>query len=1144
MSYAPPHLVLDVTWSGSTAYAPADTTRDGWVGGVSSGENLNRALRPVGVPTYAIPLPKLYEWWEYPPPNLVVDGNWGGAPTYTPTDTVRDALWTYPASDSTVFFVTVGEATEFGSPACVYTQSVGAAGFYDGLVAEPFVEEVFLQDASWVGSSVYHPEHLLLYGWWAGIPSGTHFTIGWGSSRVGAPSVRNELSYIYASGELHFAAGTAAVANSSAQLLPGGIAPPPQTGPNGDRQIPNPFIDFRIRYLTPGGIAVPTNQIATTHVITFDIQFIDLAGRGPNPWVTGNARIEYAVRYVEPFFITSNVFGSHNVARIQVVSPTGWGSSFISENHEFDINLQRVFHHSGVADPTGHGATHIRNQFEVLRPSGWLSQNINFPIVYNLDQYLSVQPYMGTNSDPTQWPPYSPFVENKTRTLIPGGWRSSRFSVIGNIVENAADPVLPVGLDSLVFGAGTFISHYTRYVGPEGWDSFYNSRYTVVYNDADVLGALGWTSSAFGRPESVRNLNRDVKQFFPYGGESVGLAFIAYAVRIVTPGLFYDVPSGFPEVRLNPYPIATAGIAPPQFGAIYVDERFSIVSPKSANVHPVEWVGEPIVENKNKTLAVFPSDQFFPGIPKIANYVQYYEIGGGNLIVFGAHLIAYRTKTIAPTPAVSPAIVITHRIRNLIPDPPGPQKVFPGGIDFPILARPTLSTRTISVSSIADDFIAGTATVTTNNLRPLSIYDDGMIGVPAIPVPRPIYPLPIPADGFYFLAQVPSGIRMSPFNIYAPFGDQKPPGYTPTNNGGPIDSMAVFGRSEVSHFHRVIGPVPDHASSRINRPTAWGDAELHNRRRVVAPYGLMSLRFSVPIFWGVPQRVEMGGEFGQPGIASTNDFGAHVVARYIAPEVDRTLFTSGLSAAAYGFARVELFHRTLQLTGIPHRGNPQQELTNPWGQTLVGYPRRYVISAGETTLWGATVIEYKNRTVTASGFSVNTLDDDDIEERIAPMRVIRRNPPGGVPSIGSALVFGVADVSHYERTVFARGPHGFVSGTPRVRAAVTVEPPGWDSFVAGDIDEWEAGKIKPYGDDVSTLGTPRIDRRLYVFSAVISGAQLGAARMANVIRASGLPEIGFAGPSLTDIYGCSNRIVAPAPILSVEMFGSPQGEIA
>lgn len=1186
MSYTPPSGVLDPTWAGADTYVPSTRVLLGNFspvqmlapygpndGVVSDFEwTSTQAATPVGIDSAAFGTARIGDSSEYFPPYATLTVSWFGADTYSPASAILDARWELGTPVATAYVYAPGwESLEVPPPVVWRYQFASPAGIFGSAFgytiiarAGEYAPSRGSLNASWVDALPYTPAQWYLpAGWRDPLADGVvrPFPIPPGS--VGRPTTYLSTQYILPStfvsstigsafvdfgthilpllGFVASTYGQAAVSNFDKELLVSGIAPPPSTGVASQRQLPPPVVTFRTRFITPLSLVVPTQQVPAI-TITHEIQFLDLAGRSILPGPFGTPRIEDSSREIVPPFIFALSFGVANVARVQVISPQAWESSDVPPDAQLDINLQRIQHQSGVLDPLQWGNTFVRNQHEVVRPSGWLSQGINFPVVYNVDQYVRVSAYMDTNSDPTQWPGYYPFVENQDRYVGPSGFQTSRFSVIGNVVENAADPILPAGLDSLVFGAETFISHYTRYVGPAGWDSFYNSQYTVVYNDADVLGASGWGSSVSGRPESVRNQNRDVKQFFPYGGETVGLAFIAYAIRTITPGLFYDVPSGFPEVRLNPYPITPIGIAPPQFGATFVDERFSVISPKSTNVHPVEWVGEPIVENENKTLFVFPSDQFFSGIPKIANYVQYREIGGGDLSTFGAHLISYRTKTITPTPVAAPAIVITHRIRNLIPDPPGPRTVFPGSVIPVVVPAPMLSTRAISVSGIDDNFATGTAVVTTNNLLPRSIYDDGMLGIPAIPVPRPIFPLSIPASTTDFRGQVSNGARLSPFNMYAPTGDQTPLGYTPQPVGEPINSMAIFGRSDVSHFHRVIGPVPNHSFGRLNRPTAWGSAEFQNRRRVVAPYGLMSQRFPVPIFLGVPQYVEMGGDFGQPGIASTNEFGMHVIARYVAPEVNRTLPVRGLSATFYGTPRVELLHRTLHLTGIPHRGNPQQGLTNPWGLALVGYPRRYVITAGETTLWGSAVIEYKNRTVTAHGFSANTLDDDDIEERIEPMRVTRRNPPGGVPSIASALVFGVADVSHYHRTVLARGPYSFVSGIPRVRAASPIHPSGWDSFVAGDIDRWEAGKIKPHGDDVGSLGTPRIDRRVYVFS--MSGAQVGATRVASGIRVSGLPEIGFAGPSLTDIYGCSNRTVVPTPILSAEMFGTPQGENA
>lgn len=988
-------------------------------------------------------------------------------------------------------------------------------------------------------------------------------------SSVGVPSIDGPRALQPASIS-EFAAGLATVVNNARVLAPGGIAPPPQTGPNGDRQIPSPFIAFRIRYLTPGGIAVPTNQIATTHVVAFDVQFIDLAGRGPNPWVTGNARIEYAVRYIEPPFIASNIFGSHNVARIQVVAPSGWESSFISENHEFDINLQRIFHHSGAVDPTGYGATHVRNQFEVLRPTGWLSQNINFPVIYNLDQYLFVQPYMGTNSDPTQWPPYSPFVENKTRTLGPGGWQSSRFSVIGNIVENTAAPLLPPGLDATLWGPETFIAHRIRYVGPEGWDSFYNTQYTVIYNNAAVLAPQGWDSAVVGTPEQVINLNRTVKHIFPYGGETVGTAFIAYRVRTVYPSLFYDVPSGFPEVRFNPHPIAPVGIAPPQFGGHTVYEHFTIAYPKSANVHAVPWVGEPIVENRNKTLRVFPSDQSLYGLAKVFNYNTHLTITAGDLTVWGSHLISYRTRTITVAPISVPVFSVTHRIRNVIPDPPARQLIEPNGIitigldgNPGIVPSPGIWLATIYPEGINEEGY-GKPILTRNTIEvPPGPFNLDQVGIPTLIFTRYLFPRIIPwpnisvenpqssSDQNWVWEQRP---RVTPHTIYAPAAteatqqarDNHPQSLphrvdeelasSPAGNWSLGRGWPWFGRPDVSNQHRVVGPVPNHNSGDppgLSPATRYGSPTLTLSRQYVYPTPIRSLRFGLIMFLDVPQYVNLDSSHN--GIAPLNEFGQHAVAP--PPVATPEAKPSGFVATLWGTHRVELFIRTVSPQGIPHRGNPEQGLTNPWGLPLVGFPRVYQWGGYVLTLWGNTWVSHKNRELPVEGWNSLTLEDDDLGSFADRMRVRRRNPSDGIVGIGPDSAVGNHTVTHSVRTILGRGISGYNSGDHIVKTASVILPAGWDSLEVGDIDRWEAGKIKPHGDDLSIMGTPRMLSPLRPSGPADSA--VGVPRIGVPLYPLGIPEIGFAGPSVSNPFGCTNRVVTPLPILSQQNVPQP-----
>lgn len=1180
MPYTPIEGVLDASWVGSTPYTPPVTIavgdwREGLVSvypvGFRSSEigaqfiTKQQFVDPLGWDSavYGTALGTLD--WQYIPPYAAVDALWVGALSYTPPVSPFTAIWVVgpPAGDISVYG-TGFESSVFGGhliwrPQFVYPDGLDTAefGWTTAFREGEYQPSNGTLNADWLGAPLYAPYEGWAFALWKVLPEGAVWAYGFDHSRFSSAShVWNKRQYINPPGAFTESFGGADLVLTAQGVFVGGIAPPPQTGPNGDRQIPSPFVAFRIRYLTPGGIAVPTNQIANTHVVAFDIQFIDLAGRGPNPWVTGNARIEYAVRYIEPPFIASNIFGSHNVARIQVVAPSGWESSFISENHEFDINLQRIFHHSGEADPTGYGATHVRNQFEVLRPTGWLSQNINFPIVYNLDQYVFVQPYMGTNSDPTQWPSYSPFVENKTRVLGPGGWQSSRFSVIGNIVENAAAPLLPPGLDATLWGPETFIAHRIRYVGPEGWDSFYNTRYTIIYNTAAVLAPQGWGSAQVGTPEQVINLNRTVKHIFPYGGETVGTAFIAYRVRTIYPNLFYDVPSGFPEVRFNPHPIAPVGIAPPQFGGHTVYEHFTIAYPKSVNVHAVPWVGEPIVENRNKTLRVFPSDQSLYGLAKVFNYNTHLTITAVDLTVWGSHLISYRTRTITVAPISVPVFSVTHRIRNVIPDPPARQLIEPNSviIGSGIVPSPGIRLATIFPEGISEEGY-GSPVLTRNTIEvPPGPFNLDQVGVPTliftiftqylfpriIPWPNTTPPVSS-SDQNWVWSQRP---RVTPHTIYAPagteatqqarenhpqtaphvIGGQQSGGQWSLGNGWPW-----FGRPDVSNRHRTVGPAygfgPD---------TRYGTHTVTLRRRFVYPTPIRSLRFGLVMFLNVPQYVNL--DTSHTGIQPLNAFGQHTVAPppvVVTPEAK----PSGFVATLWGQHRVELFIRTVSPQGIPHRGNPEQGLTNPWGLPLVGFPRVYNWGGYVLTRWGNTWVSHKNRELPVEGWNSLSLEDYDLGSFADRMRVRRRNPEGGLAGIGPDSAVGNHLISHSIRTILGRGISSYNSGNHIVKTASVILPAGWDSLEVGDIDRWEAGKVKPHGDDLSIMGTPRMLHPLRPSGP--SDSAVGTPRVGVPIRPMGIPEIGFAGPSVSNPFGCTNLVVTPLPILSQQTVPQP-----
>lgn len=960
---------------------------------------------------------------------------------------------------------------------------------------------------------------------------------------VGIPAADNLLNTITPVWIEQTTFGAPSLTNTAAAVFVGGIAPPPQTGPNNQRQIPSPWTSYYTRYLAPGGVGAPSGQVPTKHTATHEIQFLDLAGRGIPPRAVGNLRIEFSIRYIEPTPVVSNVFGVANVARIHVAVPVGWESSLLSEGHELNINLQRVLVSTGGTDPADYGEAHIRNQYEVLSPTGWLSQDINFPVVFNLDQFVFVQPYMDTNSDPTQWSNFYPFVENKIRTLGPDGWQSSRFSLIGNLVENVAAPLQPPGLDATLWGPETFIAPRVRHVPAQGWDSLYSTRYAVVYNDAVVLAPSGWSNTQFGTPGQVANLNRTAEHIFPYGGETVGTAFIAYRVRSIYPNLFYDVPSGFPEVRFDPYPLAPVGIDVPQFGGHTVYEHFTTTHPSSANVHSVPWVGEPIIHNRNKTLAVFPSDQSLYGLAKVFNYNTHIALTAGELTGWGSPLIRDRTLTMTVAPISVPVFSVTHRAWNVIPDPPAQQLIETSNNSFGNIPAPKLELQWRMVyPEAANEEGYGSPVLTRTTLEaPPGIFNLDQVGIPILSTTQ-----------YLSLGGVAPGLklpkpRVTPHTIYAPAGTEATP-QARTNHsfsGQRIDEFLrslygsawpTFGKPGVTNQNRAIGPVPRHSSppGNLDPDTRYGRPTLDLRRKYVYPTPIRSQRFGLGMIPFSLQHVSL--DTWNTGIPPFNAFGPHTVAPPFVATTPKVT-PAGFLALRWGEHHAELFNRTVSPQGIPHRGNPQQGLTNPWGTPLIGYPRVYTLGGYVLTLWGDAWVSHKNRELPVEGWDSQSLGDEYLGSFADRIRVHRRNPEGSLPGIGPDSVIGDQTISHAVRTLFGRGISGYNSGDHIVKAVTAVLPAGWDSLEVGDIDRWEAGKVKPHGDDLSMLGTPRMRRPLRPpgpFNGVVGSPRVGVP-----IRPTGMPEIGFAGPSVSNPSGCTNRVITPLPILTQQNVPQP-----
>lgn len=976
--------------------------------------------------------------------------------------------------------------------------------------------------------SGWYPLNLNMVGAYTS-PNAAAVQMNWGSTtkavrpqsvqlgaEFGASSVQNVADGLFAIGFDAPRYGYPTIAENGV-LFAFGIAPAPQTGPNSDRGIPSPEIELADRELAPDGIE-PTSDTWPVHYIAHELQYLPIQNDGIAPGDAGSHVIDFAERMITVPFITSMVFGDHGVIRDLNLYSVGWESSVIPTLHEFLVNTRRV---TAVGIPPGGvGAGHsIRLEFRVLGPDAILPQQVAVPNVYNQDRYLGVQPYQDTNSDPALYGAAG--VVNVDRSVSTFGHQSSRFG-LSTWVYNNADPILPGGLDATLWGDDTFIAYEHRSVPIGGYEFTFFGGYAIVYNDARVISASALeVTTAVGRPDPVLNLDRTVKQHSGHVGAEHGTPFVAHAIRYLYPSVLKVPAAAIPEIRHNPHPISPVGFVaeiPPGIREIF--ERFAIARPPSVNVYQTPPFGEASVVNRNRSFTPYSYDHSEFGRPVSHLYIRNVYPIGVRFTQLGLYAISYRTKTIVQQPVSLPSFPVTHRIRNELPDPPYTRSLYPTSAFAGTQSNPgeygTLEIRTATLFPLGflDSFI-GAHDVRGTGITPLGIVDLDQLGTPTVLGPQSIFVPSIPnleglgeSDTFETLP------RFSPHHIYAPRGEEAPPGY---QGGGELvdKDLLEFGTHAVTNQNRAIYPTwfvqTLGWSSRVGAP----EAQLKIRR--VYPSTIRSLRMGLPILPFTDRFISL--DTSNYGIAIPDPrFGAHEIApppEEVVPFAD----PSGWLSQAIGQHEVELFNRQVYPSGFQ---------ADVWGDALVGYPREYVIGAGDQTLWGTHRVEHYIRYLLSLGWISSTLEDEDIIWFNDRMKVNIRNPQGGLQGVEPGLAFGQAVIEYVDRTIPGRSIVGYAAGVPEVRAVLTIALIGWDSSVFGDIDEWEAEKIKVHGDDLSRVAIPRITHP--VVPASIASGVIADPRMARPIYASGMPEVGFDGPVVSNPLGCTNRFVVPLPI--------------
>ncbi len=244
---------------------------------------------------------------------------------------------------------------------------------------------------------------------------------------------------------------------------------------------------------------------------------------------------------------------------------------------------------------------------------------------------------------------------------------------------------------------------------------------------------------------------------------------------------------------------------------------------------------------------------------------------------------------------------------------------------------------------------------------------------------------------------------------------------------------------------------------------------------------------------------------------------------------DREVLPAGISSAHFGTTDVELYTRYVVPFGIA-------SLSMGGTQVWPYYLRAHGLDQSK---FGTASVDLWIRYVLPDGLAPGIVWDD-----YGPVDPITGHAAWVHFDYNAVLPASIAPGS-FGSTVVDNSLHGIevadpiqpgVPGVPSVKSISYILVDGVDSAVYGDVDRWEAGKIKAHGDEMSLYGTPRIDRRITV--AGIDEIPMPWPHLAVPLYPTGIAPPTFETQGIVAEYDCYFRHVANTTIGTQTSFGS------
>lgn len=908
----------------------------------------------------------------------------------------------------------------------------------------------------------------------------------------------------------------------------------------------------------------------------------------------GRHHVAYDVQYVRPHEFLSLAFGEHALQRPGTIQPVPIISSSLVGDHH--VNLPREIRptwesSSAVGNPrfwpgrllqpasfhdTSYGKPRIVTEFQIIDAK---HKGIEMGLVGEHALRLrnqTIAPFHKQDELEESVVSDKLLVIPRDFRLRPGAWRSERWGY--HRLTRTGDQTKPVSWDSLDFPE-QHIGHRVRYITPSGWaqkDQF--NRWTSVINRALTVAPRGFTDLEVGR-HRVKDAAQHVRFIPPITPPEIPEHWVSHGVRTVAQ--FHRAVDDFERigpntgVRHNPHPIAPKPIRMGEPGAPSLRLHRDRISPRQHSASST--YGKPFIRLRDSYVASdgWLSHEMGRAVVRHRNRIVrpegwYHGVWFTPLIrdartwvnPHGWHSLKIdRFTTVQQRAPLGPR---TQRIDLFRRKPDGGFEPVGFGWDSLEMGRPLLPNQYVYPDAI-DPAGFGRHRVAGNQVYPKTITEDSTFGVPSLTRTRTIFPRPVVRE------KTPFGKpQLSPFYVWAPTGDAWPFNVEPEVQGAPVgrgtpeqwvndppgrgwdgaSSFPWFGLPDVAHRHRRISAgaadsqlidVSHPDFGRVGNPKYFGRAFIENSAREIAPKGIHSWREGFPTVSGGEQRIELEKWGYHDGIANEQVFGEHEVWQHVAPQQPGAQ-PEGFDTLGFGSHTVENQNRTIYPRGISHTGNPQLPGSlNPFGLPTIGRPRTFDGFGGfDSTAVGSHVVQNWIRYLTPGGWNSSSLEDENFDDFVRPMRVRRIDPPADAvrPWGQESSVVGAPSVDPRDRSLRAYGIGSMPPPPPRVRGMVYLAAQGFGDTLFGDVRRRAHGTVLADGVPPTSEPSATLARRVRPAGALTQ--HIGRPATALHLQPVGIDAFACDKQVVYNPFNCDLLIVPAVTISEPQYIGAPR----